>query len=143
MINQFAAVLEEIAGVVENFSYAIEDGCVENHIFESHKRGTNWIATVKPNRASPGGLDRDFWAKGSGGGRWCKIPPSGLRRGDLIEFAGDYSSTRGNKTRDRSYVLVLRVEADYFVGVRLGARAPSGAQLKKAIDEHAEYLRAA
>jgi hypothetical protein len=139
-MKRTAEVFEDIVTSFKDFAYAIEDGCVENHIFEAHKRGTNWIATVTPNRAAPGGLDRTFWRKGSG--RWYAAPAP-LKAGDLIEFAGDYTSGRGNKTRDRSYVLVLRVDSDHFVGVSLGERAPTGAQLKKALEENAAHLKAA
>src|SRR5690349_10112176 len=88
-MKRTAEVFEDIVTSFKDFAYAIEDGCVENHLFEAHKRGTNWIAHVAPNRAAPGGLDREFWGRGSEGGRWCKIPGRGLQRGDMIEFAGD------------------------------------------------------
>lgn len=126
------AVARAVAAVISDYAYAIEDGCVENLDYESHKRGTNWIATVTPNRAAPGGLDRVFWKHGSGA--WYKAPE--IKAGDVIEMAGDYTSARGNRTRDRRYVLVVRVEDGYFLGEHLGRAAPSSRAVTSARVEH-------
>lgn len=128
-MEQVIAAFAEIGNVVKDYLYPIEDGCIENLDYEEHKRGKNWIATVKPNRGSPGGLDRAFWKHGSG--RWYKAPDN-LAAGDLIEMGGDYYTGRGKKRADRRYILVLRVEPDYFVGWFVSAVAPSGEKIKKA-----------
>lgn len=120
----FRAVLRTISTLVRGYAYAIEDGCVENLDYETHARGKNWIATVVPSRAAPGGLERTFWRHGSG--RWYKAPS--ITAGDVIEMAGDYYTGRGSKKTDRRYVLVVRVDADHFVGTFISDTAPS--QLK-------------
>lgn len=114
--------LAAIGTLFSDYAYAIEDGCIENLDYEAHKRGKNWIATVTPNRAAQGGLDREFWRHGSG--RWYKAPS--LTVGDVIEMGGDYYTGRGSALRDRRYVLVVRVEDGYLIGYGLGVKAPSG-----------------
>jgi hypothetical protein len=128
------ATLGWIGKLFDKYAYPMEDGCVENLDYEPHKRGKNWIATVQPNRASPGGLDREFWTHGSK--RWYKAPAS-FAAGQIVEMGGDYYSGRGNASRDRRYILVVRVEPDFFVGAYLGEKAPS----KRSADEaRATYL---
>ena len=124
---QLRAVFMEIGRLLDVYAYAIEDGCVENLDYETHKRGKNWIATVKPDRGAPGGLDRFFWVHGSG--RWYKAPS--LAAGDVIEMGGDYYTGRGIKKTDRRYILVVRVEAGYFIGKFISDKAPS----RKRIEE--------
>lgn len=74
--------------------------------FESHKLGTNWIAIVTFDPGQPGGLDRDFFEKGSGSFR--KVPES-LKPGDVLEVAYDYTSWGGNLSRRRSYYRVISI----------------------------------
>lgn len=125
--------LGHIGKLFQDYAYPFEDGCAKNIAYESHKRGKNWVATVRPNRAAPGGLDRVFWAHGSGA--WYKAPPT-FYRGDVVEMGGDYYSARGNVSRDRRYVLVVRVEKQFFIGVHIGDTAPS----KSAVEhEHARF----
>lgn len=116
------ALARAVAYAVREGAYDLEDGCVANLSYESHSRGKNWVATVTPNRAAPGGLDREFWKHGSD--KWYAAP-STLKAGDIIEMGGDYVSGRGNKTRDRRYVLVVRVEEGHIVGAFLGKDPPS------------------
>jgi hypothetical protein len=133
--NAFAG-LAAIGTVVSDYAYAIEDGCVENLDYEPHKRGKNWIATVVPNRAAPGGLERTFWTHGSG--RWYKAPS--IMVGDVIEMGGDYYTGRGSARRARRYILVVRVEEGYFIGAFIGETAPTS---KGVNDVRAKYLTAA
>ncbi len=128
--NVFAGLVA-IGRLVRDYAYAVEDGCVENLDYEAHKRGKNWIATVKADRASPGGLAREFWRHGSG--RWYKAPS--LTAGDVIEMGGDYYTGRGSARRDRRYVLVVRVDDGFFVGYGLGDEAPSGRAIEAAKKE--------
>lgn len=128
MIEELFAALRTIGKLVEDYSYAIEDGCVENLDYEPHVRGKNWIATVIPNRASLGGLDRVFWKHGSK--RWYAF--HSLAAGDIVEMAGDYYTGRGKKRVDRRYILVVRVEPDHFIGWFICSTAPSTAKVKEA-----------
>lgn len=126
--------LGHIGKLFRDYAYPLEDGCAKNIVYESHKRGKNWVATVQPNRAAPGGLDRLFWAHGSGA--WYKAPAT-FYRGDVVEMGGDYYSARGNVSRDRRYVLVACVDERFFVGVNIGETAPS----KSAVEhERARYV---
>jgi len=80
----------------------IDTGHVDQAIigYEPHRRGSNWIATVTHDPASPGGLARTFWAKGSGSYRAI---PETVAEGDIIEVAHDYTSGGGNRSRNRDY----------------------------------------
>ena len=81
-----------------------KDGVVENFNSEPSKRGKSWVATVKQDRSAPGGLDRMFWERSPGNFR--KVP-DGLQVGDVLEFAGDYYTSSGNKHADRRYCRVV------------------------------------
>jgi len=98
--------------------YAIEriettDGVIENLSYESHRRGKNWIATVKADRSAPGGLARDFWPRVRGG-RYGAVPPT-LSVGDVIEHGGDYYSGSGRKCPDRRYTRVCVIGDGYLI----------------------------
>jgi hypothetical protein len=133
-----AQAFAEVGRVVEDTAYAIEDGCVENLEQVGFGRGSasarNWIATVTPDRRQPGGLRRVFWTKGQK--PWHAFP--NLAAGDVIEMAGDLLSLVGRRTWGRRYVMVVRVEETYFVGLYLGAQAPSA----KAIERACHKIRA-
>lgn len=74
--------------------------------YEDHRRGTNYIATVQFAPSQPGGLSREFWAKGSGSFR---AVPDNLEIGDFIEVAHDYTSGCGNRSRKRDYYRIVSV----------------------------------
>jgi len=80
--------------------------------YESHQRGKNWVATVVFAPMQPGGLDRDFWKRGSGS---YVQPPSELAPGNFIEVASDYYSGSGRKNASRHYFRVLAVAADRII----------------------------
>lgn len=121
-MNDIVKTLATIGKLVSDFAYPIEDGCLENLDYEPHARGKNWIAFVTPNRAAPGGLDREFWKHGSG--RWYKALRE-IKPFDVIEMGGDYYTGRGSKRADRRYVLVVTIEPDAIIGVHIGNTAPS------------------
>ena len=88
---------------------SIEDGAlieVPRNMWESHKRGKNWMATITVNPASPGGLDRDFVSKAKGDSYYL-LPT--LSPGDAIEFGADYYSGGGRKNSNRWYGYVVRI----------------------------------
>jgi len=84
----------------------IEDGCIPHACYESHRRGKNWVATVNKNLKAPGGLERQFWRKGTG---IYYVIPTELSVGDYIEFGGDYYSTSGRPARNREYYLIRAI----------------------------------
>ena len=75
-------------------------------VYESHRRGINYIATVQFDPSQPGGLFRKFWSKGAGSFR--SIPET-IEVGDFIEVAHDYTSSGGNRSRRRDYYRVVSV----------------------------------
>lgn len=120
--------LATIGKLVSEYAYPVEDECLKNLDYESHRRGKNWIAYVRPNRAAPGGLDREFWKHGSGA--WFLMPRK-AKPGDIIEMGGDYYTARGNARRDRRYVMVVRVDDGVIIGASMGSTAPSAARVAK------------
>ena len=77
----------------------IDSEAIENPIYESHKRGSNWAAILVGKNAAS--MDRQFLPqKGS------VIDVSGIHLGLVLEIAGDYTSSGGNKTRNRIYGVV-------------------------------------
>lgn len=80
--------------------------------FENHRRGTNYIATVKFNPSAPGGLDRNFWEKGSGSYRAI---PDELEIGDFIEVAHDYTSSGGTRNRRRDFYRIVSVSESELI----------------------------
>lgn len=89
----------------------IVDGCIEHTNWESHKRGKNWVATVRRNKASRFGMDREFWQRGSG--RWYQVPE--LQPGDVVEMAGDYFKCSGRRAPSREYLRVTEIYDDSIV----------------------------
>ena len=92
-------------------TWKIEDGALTQcPVWESHKRGKNWMASISINPASPGGLDRSFFAKAKGDSYYLiGVDGSSLSPGDAIEFGADYYSGSGRPSRDRWYGCVVRV----------------------------------
>ncbi len=78
--------------------------------YESHRRGKNWTATVKCNKAAPGGMDRNFWSHGSGS---YVVPACTV--GDYLEVAADYYTASGGKRSDRHYFRVLEINSERIV----------------------------
>ena len=62
--------------------------------YEKHKRGRNWVATVRFDPAAPNSLARAFWKRGSGS--YVAVPAS-LAVGEVLEFGADYYSCGGNR----------------------------------------------
>jgi hypothetical protein len=89
-------------------TYAVLDGAAEVPVRESHKRGKNWTAVVKPCRTAPDGLERRF-VKTYREHRYFTV--AGLSVGDVLEFGADYYSGAGRKQPHRRYAAVLRNDA--------------------------------
>lgn len=93
------------------YAAPVRDGCVSQADlggFETHRRGQNWVATVRSDKTQPGGLARAFWAKASGS--WRHLP-EGLKAGDVLEVAHEYTTGSGRNDKDRNYVRVTAVTA--------------------------------
>ena len=87
-------------------SLAIELGALtECPVFETHKRGKNWAATLHPDPLSPGGLQRIFWRKAFG--KFFYMVPENLFKDDFVEFGADYYTGSGKKCIQRFYGKVI------------------------------------
>lgn len=92
---------------MSNYTAKVEDGAmVEAPVYEAHKRGKNWMATITADPAAPGGLARTFVKTGRG--RYYYIVDASLV-GKAVEIAGDYISGGGNRSRNRWYGVVRSV----------------------------------
>ncbi len=99
----------------------IEDGAIWNFNASSGKRAKNWVAVVRSDRMAPGGLDRRFLRRGSG--EWVAAD---VRVGDVIEFAGDNYTSRGQKLASREYEKVMAI----LPGVLVTEDCTPGGKLK-------------
>jgi hypothetical protein len=92
---------------METITLPIEDGALlKVPVYSHHKRGNNWLAVIWPDPASPGGLGRRFQRKGHGDYYYLV---GRLKVGDTVEFAADYTSGGGNKSRTRWYGVVTAI----------------------------------
>jgi len=82
---------------------------VEVPAYETHARGTNWLAKISPNPSAPGGLDRDFVERARGKYYYMITD---LKPGTPIEFGADYTSSGGKRHPSRWYGVVVRVGDD-------------------------------
>jgi len=112
---------------------AVEDGCLENQAALDMVPRTTWIATVTPDRRSPGGLTRRFWNKGMRG--WYERPGV-VVPGDVLEMAGDLRNPRKKFAgRDRVYWFVTSVSAACLEVVSLGTTPPGRRRIERVRDE--------
>ncbi len=52
---------------MEKYTISIQHGALmDAPVYQTHSRGKNWFATIKPNPTAPAGLDRKFHEKGKG-----------------------------------------------------------------------------
>lgn len=91
------------------YQVSVSDGVVDQKhlgLFEERwQRAKNWVAVIKPNRARPGGLDREFLPRAVGSRYHTNI----VVAGDFIEVGADYVTTGGNKIPARRYFRILQV----------------------------------
>jgi hypothetical protein len=78
-------------------------------IYESHKRGTNWLAVIHIDPGQPNGLGRNFCRKAKGEFYYFT---DNLKVNDVVEFGADYTSSGGNKSHRRQYGLVKSIQSD-------------------------------
>jgi hypothetical protein len=94
--------------------YEIEEGALSQvPVWESHRRGKNWMAVIdRLDPKSPGGVARSFAEKAKGSFYYV-LPP--LSIGDAVEFGADYYTGSGKPSRDRWYGYVVRLDPDRLV----------------------------
>jgi hypothetical protein len=100
--------IEAPAGYVERRVLPVDGESIENPVYESHKRGSNWAAICTGKNAA--NMDRDFLPQ-----RGKIIDISRLTSGDVVEIAGDYTSSGGNKSNVRVPAVVLSISEDEMV----------------------------
>lgn len=88
--------------------------CTTSPVFEPHKRGKNWMATVTRSPSAPGGLERRFWGRDRGNPAGYIVPS--LAEGDVIEMAADYTAGSGRVYRKRVYARVIDVQDNRILG---------------------------
>jgi hypothetical protein len=89
-------------------SFQIEQGALrEVPIYESHRRGKNWAATITIDHAAPGGVRRAFWPRAKG--EYYYHVPAGTEIGAPVEFGADYTRSGGNRRRTRWYGVVRSI----------------------------------
>jgi len=99
----------------DTITLAIEHGALtEVPKWENHKRGKNWWAKIAIDPTAPGGLKRHFADKARGDDFYYLIP-EWAKPGVPVEFAGDYISGGGRRSRDRMWGVITEVHADKLV----------------------------
>lgn len=85
----------------------VNRGIVETPNWDSHPRSKNWAATLTPDPTAPGGFKREWWERGRG--QFLYIVPARLKKGDIVEFGGDYVQWSGRKRPDRWVGVVVEL----------------------------------
>ena len=96
---------------MEKIKLTIENGALQEvPVWESHRRGQNWLAVIDLDPTAPGGLRRRFATKAHGD-YYYMLPD--LQIGDAIEFGADYYTTSGRKRAKRWYGVVTGLSPEY------------------------------
>jgi hypothetical protein len=91
----------------------VEAGALtEVPVYESHKRGKNWLAVIQIDPTAPGGLRRTFQRRAYGDYFYMI---DGLARGMAVEFGADYYTGVGRKHATRWYGVVRCVLKDGLI----------------------------
>jgi len=115
---------------------------LEAPIWEQHFRGSNWLALIDIDASAPGGLGRRFMAKGKGE---CLFVIEQVGLFDAVEFAADYTTSFGNKRRDRWYGVVTAITDGYLLVEKCDTGAKAVLRAKEArasVHDRASALRA-
>ncbi len=99
---------EEVRGM----RFKVERGYIEAPIYETHRRGKNWMAILKKGKA-PRKPEREFQEKEIADGT-AFYPIQNVHVGDILEFGADYITSGGHREGNRKYFRVLEKEEDYI-----------------------------
>ena len=80
---------------------------IEVPAYETHKRGRNWLAVIEEDPKAPGGLSRIFCERAKG--KFFYMTDI-LEVGQAVECAGDYVSGGGNRSPNRVYGVVSKID---------------------------------
>lgn len=99
--------------MAEIVTLKVEDGALTQvPVYETHRRGKNWLAVIAPDPKSPGGLKRTFVERAKGSYYYMADT---LKPGDPVEFGADYYTGSGHKQVCRWYGVVVDVRPDAVV----------------------------
>lgn len=82
----------------------VNGSLLEAPCYETHHRGTNWLALIDVDSTSPGGLSRRFMNRGKGECLY-DVEPVGIF--DAVEFGADYTTSVGKRKRLRWFGVVV------------------------------------
>jgi hypothetical protein len=82
----------------------LNGGLLKVPVYEAHFRGSNYVAIIDVDGTCPGGLSRRFIDRGKGAVLYMLGQVGAL---DVMEFAGDYTTSVGKKKRNRVYGVVV------------------------------------
>lgn len=80
--------------------------------YETHYRGSNWLAVIDIEPTLTGGLSRRWANRGKG---QCLYLVEQIALFDPVEFGADYTTQYGNKKRSRWYGVVVQRSDDFLV----------------------------
>lgn len=99
-----------IDGMTEPRALTCANGALlEVPVFETHFRGTNWLAVIDIDGTMPGGLARRFIDRGKGA---CYYLTEKLALFDAVEFGADYTTGVGTKKPKRWYGVIVAMTDD-------------------------------
>lgn len=98
-------------------------------IYESHRRGSNWMAVIDVDPTMPGGLSRRWMNRGRGE---CMYLLEQVALFDAVEFGADYTTSAGNKRRDRWYGVVTAMTEGYILVERCSTGVAAVLRAKEA-----------
>jgi vacuolar-type H+-ATPase subunit I/STV1 len=108
-------------------------------VFETHYRGSNWLAVIDIDAGAPGGLSRCFASRGKGA---CLYAVEQVSLFDAVEFAADYTTSTNRKRRLRWYGVVIAKTDDELVVREFPNGAEACLYAKKARVSPADRIRA-
>lgn len=100
---------------IETFEF-VEDGIIENPVYDSHKRAKNWAAVLEGRNSV--NLELIFLKT-----RGKKVDATSLQVGQAIEFGGDYISGGGRRHPDRVQYVIEDISEKHIVMKQYPTRA--------------------
>ena len=92
----------------------VNGALLEAPVWNSHYRGSNWLAVIGIDPTAPAGLSRKWLPKANGGGYIV----TELSVFDAVEFGADYKTSLGRKHPSRWYGIVVEQRIDRIEGAK-------------------------
>lgn len=98
---------------MKKFESSLEQGAMLNvPVYESHRRGRNWMAIIRKDPKAPGGLARLFMEPAHGNYFYFV---DGIKVGAPVEFGADYYTGGGSRSATRWYGVVVELDDEKIV----------------------------